>query len=65
MGGMDILPTALRILTACTEHRTPQTADIEFLAKHALLSEIDLPIDDLASEIIKREMARSKAATAN
>ena len=42
-----VLQTALRVLKAYTEHRTPQLGDIELLKKHALPSEVDLPIDDL------------------
>jgi hypothetical protein len=57
-----LLQTTLRVITAYTEHRVPETADVEFLRNHALLSERDLPTDALASEIIRRELERRKAA---
>jgi hypothetical protein len=57
-----LLQTAIRVITAYTEHRVPETADVEFLRKHALMSDSDLPIDGLASEIIRRELERRKAA---
>ena len=57
-----LLQTALRVITAYTEHRIPEIEDIEFLRNHALLSERDLPVDALASEIIRRELERRKAA---
>ena len=57
-----LLQTAIRVITAYTEHRGPETADVELLTQHALLSERDLPIDALASEIIRRELERRKAA---
>jgi hypothetical protein len=57
-----LLQTALRVITAYTELRVPETADVEFLRKHALMSESDLPTDALANEIILRELERRKAA---
>jgi hypothetical protein len=57
-----LLQTALRVITAYTEHRDPETGDVEFLRKHALMSESDLPTDVLANEIIRRELERRKAA---
>jgi hypothetical protein len=57
-----LLQTALRVITAYTEHRDPETGDVEFLRKHALMSESDLPTDALANEIIRRELERRKAA---
>jgi hypothetical protein len=32
-----LLQTALRVITAYTEHRIPEIEDIEFLRNHALL----------------------------
>ena len=57
-----LLQTAIRVITAYTEHRVPETADVELLRKHALPPESDLPVDALASEIIRRELERRKAA---
>ena len=59
-----LMHTALAVITACTEHRHPEPADVEFLNKHALPSEAGLPIDELACEIIRRELATRKAFTA-
>jgi hypothetical protein len=54
------LATALRVLAAYAQHAAPEIADIEFLKRHALWSEVDLPPDELASEIIRRESAKRK-----
>jgi hypothetical protein len=54
------LPTALRVLAAFADHKSPQAADVEFLRKHALASEARLPADDLAREIVVRELAKRK-----
>jgi hypothetical protein len=54
------LATALRVLAAINEKRLPQPADIEFLRTFALPTEADLMPDDLAAEIIKRELANRK-----
>jgi len=54
--------TALRVLSACTEHKTPETIDVESLRKHALPSEANLPPDEFAAEIIRRELAKRKSA---
>jgi hypothetical protein len=61
-----LIHAALRVLSDYTEHRQPQPADVELLKKHALPSEADLPVDALACEIIKHELAarKSKSATA-
>jgi hypothetical protein len=59
-----LMHTALAVLTAYTEHRHPQPADVDLLKKHALPSEADLPIDELACEIVRRELAVRKAAAA-
>jgi hypothetical protein len=56
--------TALAVLIACTEHCHPEPADVELLKKHALPHEADLPIDELACEIIQRELGTRKAAAA-
>jgi hypothetical protein len=63
MDGHSLTRTALRVLNACTEHQTPQPADVEVLTRHAILSEEGLPIDELASEILRRELARKNAST--
>jgi hypothetical protein len=55
-----LLNVALRVLKVCIEHRTPSDADVEVLKTHAMASEADLPIDDVASRIIKRELERRK-----
>jgi len=52
------LLTALRVLGAITEHEQPDPADLEFLKRHALPAEADLPPDDLATEIVRRELAK-------
>jgi hypothetical protein len=59
-----LMQTALTVLIACTERRDPQPADVELLRKHALPYEIDLPIDELACEIIRRELVKRKATAA-
>jgi len=60
-----LIHTALAILSDCTEHRCPQPADVELLRKHALPSEAILPIDELACEVIRRELAKRKACAAS
>jgi hypothetical protein len=55
------LPTALRVLAAIADHRTPQPNDLEFLRKHALSSEAKLPPDEMAREIVQRELAKRNA----
>jgi hypothetical protein len=52
------LPTALRVLAAITDHKLPQPIDLQFLRKHALPSESSLPPDEMAREIVQRELAK-------
>jgi len=54
------METALRVLTAITEHRNPEPADLEEL--HRLLpNRPELSDDELACEVIKRALRqRSK-----
>jgi hypothetical protein len=59
-----LIHTALRVLTDCTEHRNHRPADFELLKKHAMPSEADLPVDELACEIIRRELTQRKAFAA-
>jgi hypothetical protein len=54
------LVTALRVLSAITEHKKPQETDVEFLRRHALPSETALAPDDLAKEIIQRELKKPR-----
>ena len=54
------MTTALRVLTTITERKTPDAADVQFLLKYDLPSEAKLPADELATEIIKRELVRRK-----
>ena len=51
-----LIYAALSVLGACTKHEKPLVADVELLRKHALPSEANLPIDELACEIIRREV---------
>ena len=55
------LVTALRVLTAITDRKHPQAVDVEFLRRFALPSEANLKPDELASEIIRRELAKRKS----
>ena len=54
------LVTALRVLSAITNHKHPQPADVDFLKKFALPSEARLAPDELAAEIVRREVAKRK-----
>ena len=58
---MPIMQAALRVLAAVTEHQEPQRADIDFLRRVALPEAADLPPDELAREIVERELAKRKA----
>jgi hypothetical protein len=57
---------ALRVLAAYTlDRRSPEERDVEFLRHAARSDERDLPLDELACVIIKRERGRlrQKATT--
>ena len=43
-------------------HKNPDAAVVDFLRKYALASEAKLPPDDLAREIVQREVAKRKRA---
>jgi hypothetical protein len=55
------LVTAIRVLTAVTDRKHPQAADVDYLRRFALPSEANLKPDELASEIIKRELAKRRS----
>jgi hypothetical protein len=48
--GLDALKTALRVLTAVTEHRDPEPADIQALLSYAPLLK-RRPPDEVACEV--------------
>jgi hypothetical protein len=54
------MKTALRVLTAIIEKRTPETTDIEPLRQMALLP-ADAPLDEVACEVIQQAV-RIRAA---
>jgi hypothetical protein len=56
MHSLPLVEIALRVLTACTSGQHPSPDDIAILRQNASTHWLaDLPIDTLASEIVKRE----------
>jgi hypothetical protein len=55
MKAAELVPLALRVLSACTKHDTPDRNDVEVLREHGLPDEADLGVDMLACAIIRRE----------
>jgi hypothetical protein len=53
----EALKTALRVLTAITDDRKPDPADVEELKRLAPLMG-DTPLDDLASDVIQQAFRR-------
>ena len=51
---------ALRVLAGCTQEKRFSPDDLSALRRNALPDEIDLPLDLLCCEIIKRELAKPK-----
>lgn len=67
--GLDAMQTALRVLKAITERRSPDQADVDKLRSLDPLS-ADLPVDELACDVIRNglkrwESRRAEAATSN
>ena len=51
------MKTALRVLTAITERRAPDTTDVEELRRYAPLLG-DAPLDELACDVIQQALKR-------
>jgi hypothetical protein len=54
------MKTALRVLTALTEHQNPDSSDIAELRQFAPQG-ADLPVDELARKLIQEELKEVKA----
>ena len=63
MKAAELVPLALRILSACTKGVVPDRQEVEILRQHAAPGEADLDIDLLACAIIRRETERELAAS--
>ena len=64
---LNAMQTAMRVLSAITERRAPAPADVEELRNLSEGKAKDLPLDELACEVIQvairhREQARRMAA---
>jgi len=56
--GLDAMKTALRVLTAITEKRQPDPADITLLRNYAGPQPQDIALDEFACTIIQRALKR-------
>ena len=54
----ELVEAALRVLKAWTSGEDLPATDVEILHQHARPNEVDLPIDDLACQIVNRECRR-------
>jgi hypothetical protein len=63
MKPVELVPVALRVLSACTKRNALDPHDIEILQQHASPHEADLDMDVLACAIIRREAARELDAS--
>jgi len=62
MKPVELVPLALRVLSACTKGNALDSHDIEILRQHASPHEADLDIDVLACAIVRRETERELSA---
>ena len=58
MDSRTLVEIALRMLTDWTSGRNPASNDMEILRQHASPASLNLPIDQLACEIVNRECSR-------
>jgi hypothetical protein len=58
MASRELVQTALRVLSAWISGSRPNSSDVEILREHAHPGKFDLPVDDLACLIIRRESER-------
>jgi hypothetical protein len=58
---LDALKTALRVLTALTEKRAPEDADVKALRDYAN-GDNSRDLDELACDVIQRALVRRAAA---
>ena len=63
MKPVELVPLALRVLSACTKGNAPDPHDIEILRQHASPHEADLDIDVLACAIVRRETEHELSAS--
>jgi len=56
--GLDAMKTALRVLTAITEKRQPDPADVTLLRSYAGPQAKDVPLDEFACAIIQQALER-------
>ena len=56
--GLDAMKTALRVLTALTEKRQPDPADINLLRSYAGPQTEDVALDEFACSIIQQALER-------
>ena len=56
----DLFEIALRVLSRLTARppKEPDPADVEYLRQSATSKERDLPLDDLACNVIERELKK-------
>ena len=58
-----LVETALRVLIAWTDGCHPDPADVEILRRNATSTWPDMPLDQLACEIVHREAGRVLAGS--
>ena len=59
---LKAIETALRVLGAITEHNEPNTADVEELKRFSPFAPADVPIDEIACEVVAQAL-KARAAT--
>jgi hypothetical protein len=53
---LDVMELALRVLTAITQKHNPNPEDVERLRREVARDKADLPIDELACEVIQHAL---------
>lgn len=64
MPSSELIDTALRVLSAIDHDRQPAETDLQILKSQGGPDETALSVDQLAGEIIKREIAKRRTLRA-